>query len=604
MPPVRRTEETNASRLRRELAQVCAAVADARVSALNEKNPERDWKRFSGAFVEKLAAIGGPDFVAALEFVNDIPAPPAAANVLTDALIELTVPQMRQRAIRAMVSNSLGDSNDEGSPRRLVAGAQNAGGMIAGNPQAWMLLTARYEIDEPEVTPAEKLADLLKEEWPSKLDSAEYQAMVSRKVRLAQEINLAPPGANDAEKAQLQMWWSVVATPPHDSIWYSVAEKARVRHGSFDYTTADRNEFVSIVQEEVRLLSQARARSARKKNTLATEGMVHDGFGCVGACCAFQCGGCDDEAGVMAAGSAPSAPRGGSAMRGMQGAKPSSAPNRTPGGSWQRHPCVRCRSTTHPRGHKCDVKVECGACGADHLIEFCWIAKGIQLYNRRLPPQVAEQYDTWHKQYLAGTYVKVPGGPPRVRIANSSKGAASVEYDTDEDSWVACINVVAASDRGGFGQTEAAFAAEASRCDVASAAVGLASTSAHRAMLPGAFVGSAPAVVPQQQSGEQMLVQQQQQALQRQGDELARREQLFQQQQQQQQQQQFQQQQQLDQRQLHQQQLQQRLQQQLQEQQQQQRPTTTHDSPRPTTHDPRPTTHDPRRADSGQKKEL
>ena len=60
-------------RLKRQLAQMCASITDARVHHLDNANPEKDWKRFSGAFADKLGAIGGPDFTAALNWLHDRP---------------------------------------------------------------------------------------------------------------------------------------------------------------------------------------------------------------------------------------------------------------------------------------------------------------------------------------------------------------------------------------------------------------------------------------------------------------------------------------------------------------------------------------------------
>jgi hypothetical protein len=71
--------------------------------------------------------------------------------------------------------------------------------------------------------------------------------------------------------------------------------------------------------------------------------------------------------------------------------------------------------------------------------EFCWIKNGLKAHNLRLPPAVAEQYELWHKQHVKGEYKKVPGGPPRVRLARTARpqkapasSLATVSEDEDE----------------------------------------------------------------------------------------------------------------------------------------------------------------------------
>ena len=92
--------------------------------------------------------------------------------------------------------------------------------------------------------------------------------------------------------------------------------------------------------------------------------------------------------------------------------------------------CRRCRS----------VGPAADACGSEnHVDEFCWIKNGLKAHNLRLPPAVAEQYELWHKQHVKGEYKKVPGGPPRVRLARTARpqkapasSLATVSEDEDE----------------------------------------------------------------------------------------------------------------------------------------------------------------------------
>ena len=178
-------------------------------------------------------------------------------------------------------------------------------------------------------------------------------------------------------------------------------------------TIGDRENFVDIMCTEIRRVVEERRKASRARAL----------FSGIGGCEGCADGECTLDHGVQDVFSVqPGSARPGSTQQDRQSTM------RTPGGGWQRHPCVRCRSTTHPRGHRCTVQVTCGTCNGDHLDDYCWIKNGIQLYNRRVPPEVAQQYEQWHQQHLAGTYQKVTGGPPRVRIGGSSRAANAV-YD-------------------------------------------------------------------------------------------------------------------------------------------------------------------------------
>ena len=127
--------------------------------------------------------------------------------------------------------------------------------------------------------------------------------------------------------------------------------------------------------------------------------------------------------------------------------KGSAMPAPAPGGGLVRHPCARGCKIAHAFGYKCDVEVECNTCGSDnHIDDYCWIKHGLKAHNLRLPPVVAEQYEKWHQQQLKGEYVKVPGGPPRVRLgrtarpqsAPSSSSLATISEDEDEYNGLYC----------------------------------------------------------------------------------------------------------------------------------------------------------------------
>ena len=299
----------------------CLLLEGSSVRLLDERNPSGDWKRWSAAITERCRAAG-EDFVLALEHLEEMDEPPAVPDVNSEDAYVLTRPQRRQAAIRALIMNSLPPNDDPGTPRRLCRGLQHVGGYIDGDEQVWLVLRKRYEVTEADTEPADLLRDLLMMEWPAKVSEADYQTMVAKKVRLAVELDLAPDGVDAAESRKLAMWWDVIASPPPNSPYHSAAEKARIMTGGERGTLGDREYFVDVMCTEIRRIVEERRKTARARAL----------FSGVGGCEGCQHGACEL----------------GHEVQDVFATQPSSAQTdrrttmRTPGGGWQRHPCVRC----------------------------------------------------------------------------------------------------------------------------------------------------------------------------------------------------------------------------------------------------------------------
>ena len=179
---------------------------------------------------------------------------------------------------------------------------------------------------------------------------------------------------------------------------HAAAEMAYARTNGEHATVAHRDRFITVMLEELQRNHAAQTRSAneqRLKRSLLAEAHVSLAQGEFDANAVYR----------------PRPPDKGSAM-----------PAPAPGGGLVRHPCARGCKIAHAFGYKCDVEVECNTCGSDnHIDDYCWIKHGLKAHNLRLPPVVAEQYEKWHQQQLKGEYVKVPGGPPRVRLGRTAR---------------------------------------------------------------------------------------------------------------------------------------------------------------------------------------
>ena len=424
--------EANTSRLRRNFDQQCTDLAKASIRALDAQRPEHDFVRWEAQLRDMIHAIGGQQFIEALEFDQHIPHFTSSSGVLSDTLDGPTIPQARQHALLSVISNSLPVENEEGTPRKLIENCVHAGGTAnfgSGDvDQAIRLLRARYSIPKEEPSKEAILQELLQPAWPKKLDAFEYQSMMSRKLQLATKVNLNPMSDSQTNCDLRALWWSVIAIPPRGSAYFACAEKARLVETGRE-TVAHRTAFVTAMCKEIRAATTSEA-AAQKRRAAAAEvlGVIVDD---------------DAEVDVFAAAQKPRLPMA------------------EPGGRPKRHPCVKCRSTTHQKGFRCQVQVKCGTCNGDHLDDYCWIKHGVQLFNRQLPPQVAAQYDKWHCEYLAGTYKPLPGGPPRVRVRQTrgSRAAASVETTADVEADLDHVEAMLGSD-----QTDA-LAVEAF-CDV------------------------------------------------------------------------------------------------------------------------------------------
>ena len=419
MPPAAAAAPAPDPVLEAAFQTTCEAVAALSVAVLDEKQPERDWHRWQQALFDVVATR--PIFKAELDFTGNLTAITAltAAQLANDDLSVVslagpTLQQRRQLALRALINNSLLEGGDA---RELIKDCAFASGVVAGVPQAFASLKARYSTTKlPDDLNAEAVG-LLQPKWPSKVDPTDYQAMVSEKIRVAKKLGF------DASNATRAIWWPVISSPPKGHPMHAAAEMAYARTNGEHATVAHRDRFITVMLEELQRNHAAQTRSAneqRLKRSLLAEAHASLAQGEFDANAVYR----------------PHPPDKGSAM-----------PSPAPGGGLVRHPCARGCKIAHAFGYKCDVEVECNACGSDnHIDDYCWIKHGLKAHNLRLPPVVAEQYEKWHQQQLKGEYVKVPGGPPRVRLgrtarpqsAPSSSSLATISEDEDEYNGLYC----------------------------------------------------------------------------------------------------------------------------------------------------------------------
>ena len=169
--------------------------------------------------------------------------------------------------------------------------------------------------------------------------------MVSDKIRVATKLGF------DASDATRAIWWPVISAPPKEHPMHAAAEMAYARTNGEHDTVAHRTRFINVMLEELQRNHAAQTRSAteqRVKRSLLAEAQANLAQGEFDANAAFR----------------PRLPEKGS----------DSMPTPAPGGGLVRHPCARGCDMAHPFGFKCEVEVECNACGSEnHIDKFCWI---------------------------------------------------------------------------------------------------------------------------------------------------------------------------------------------------------------------------------------
>ena len=251
-------------------------------------------------------------------------------------------------------------------------------------------------------------------------------------IRVATKLGL------DASDATRAMWWPVISSPPPGHPMYAAAETAHTRTNGERATAAHRTRFIAVMLDELQRAHAAQTRRAadqRARRALIAE---------------IQADRMEVDAQAVYR---PRPPDKGSPM-----------PSPAPGGGLVQHPCARGCKIIHAFGYKCDVEVECNTCGSEsHIDEFCWIKNGLKVFNLRLPPAVAEKYEEWHRQFKENKYVKVPGGPPRVRLARKVRPqrapAALASVSEDEEDY--CMQYLGSSTDGALDP-----ARWAQRCEV------------------------------------------------------------------------------------------------------------------------------------------
>ena len=215
--------------------------------------------------------------------------------------------------MRSLIANSLPESEEPGSPHFLIRDLANAGGNIDGVPQAWAALAARYAVARIPDDAHALLMELLVPAWPKKLDTMEYQSFHLGKCAAADRINLNPDGDSDAEVAMRGLWWAAIGRAPSASPYAAIIKRVRTETRDLHATVAQREAFHAIMLREVQLEALEAAAGAKSRRALAA----------------------DAEYDVIGADAAAAA-------------RPRGPPPTKP--SWVKHPCVKCDSTTHPRG--------------------------------------------------------------------------------------------------------------------------------------------------------------------------------------------------------------------------------------------------------------
>ena len=320
------------------------------ISIFDESKGAAAYEQWRTSLVDHIRPAG-KDFVGALLYDAVIPHAPEYndATVLDDTpagVPDLTMPQMRQAALLAVIRASLAPA---GESIRLIQGCVHAGGIVQGQhgplPQAMILLDQRWRGMVVTESAGDKARALHSATWPSEFSVDAYTNHFNVAVTRATAIGANPPGNTPPEAVMRSSWWPVIAEPPMSSPHYfAAAQEARITTGGACATVADRDEWLRAMVRTIGTLVRAGVDSASSGGRVAG---AH-----LGAAVLMGAG---PQVGAMAA----------SARPGVQDA------TGTPfGGSATRPPpkgCAKCplapdgSKVVHPRGVKCDAVTSCEA---------------------------------------------------------------------------------------------------------------------------------------------------------------------------------------------------------------------------------------------------
>ena len=386
---------------------------------LSETDTIGDFQRWSKSVVAEVRTIGldvlthltcGTPFSTVAAVIVDPAAAPADLNSIVPTLP--TMGEYIQRVLLAYIKIvTVADGKVQKAIEHCIYGgalSPIAPGFALGVPGAFTVL---YNLYFTPGVPKDKQAEMGKlisnSRWPSLPPTAErwsaYENWVMGQVR---ELELDTPAAR-------VFWWATIYEPPASSPWFALATTARIACSAIQIDHANTNHrdaFLIAMRSEAAIAGRAALKISESGPLSRVAAMrVESNLG-------VDLGNFDLDADVSAVSRGrPAAP----------GSRPSSV---------TRRPCPLCLSTTHPAGYRCSVKTICTVCDSSvHCDGACWIKHGLQSGTFRamsLPPHVTMQYAAWHEQYKAGTYVKVPGGPGRIKPPTATAASLEAEGDT------------------------------------------------------------------------------------------------------------------------------------------------------------------------------
>jgi len=206
---------------------------------LDETNGCKDWKRVREWLVGEATAAG-EDFKKALLFKGNLEAAPdySDAMIIDDtgagAPVE-TLPQLRQRALKAIVLRTLPEN---GASWHVVKLCKHAGGRLGthgnndGAEQIMMLLDKRWLDSVPDEETEKVAARLYKDrKWPSgPPTSAKFGKYMAEVEEDATIIGHNPTDDVDASKKLRSAWISKLTRPPPGE-WTDIIKEARITCG-------------------------------------------------------------------------------------------------------------------------------------------------------------------------------------------------------------------------------------------------------------------------------------------------------------------------------------------------------------------------------------
>ena len=417
-----------------------------------------DYTRWHDAVMYRVQQFPG-----AAAVLNDVatitPTPPAPAM---GEAPNLTPAQFIQLQLRTFILKSLAPQSPAA---KLIRDLPHASGLVeaGGVAQSWQVLQSRYYVASAELSRAEIRENMAKLPWPKNVSSMGYKERVSKIRGAAESLDAFPiDDAPASQKLRADCWLLLSKPPDNAAHWHEVIALAKASTNNALSaakgvgTYAQYQEFVRQVEaaaDEVR--PPPRALMAAIELEMMGECDDDDPpakaafpFAFAAARAASGHSTCMDECCSALAASKTGARFHGRQHHACKWRSPcawrvarSDAPlvRGMTGGSTP-HACSRCPGETmHDDGQTCGREVVCGCCNStSHHEDHCWVKHGLKAHNMRMRPETVSAYKRWHEQYLAGTYVPLPAGPPRLRrTAPGQRSAQSAAIDGGEFGWTA-----------------------------------------------------------------------------------------------------------------------------------------------------------------------